>query len=56
MNRQEVARLRREVEELEAILRPEGPLVAIVAEGEAPPPSAILVFRAPPHRGRIRKR
>lgn len=56
MSRKTVARLRHEVKELKALLRPEGPLVAIVAEGEVPPPSALLVIRAPAHRGRDSKR
>ena len=49
MNRQEVARLRREVERLRSARDrvPSGPLVAVVRHGEEPPPSALLVIRAP---------
>jgi len=46
MNRQEVARLRREVERLRSAAA-SGPLVAVVRPGEEPPPSALLVFVAP---------
>jgi hypothetical protein len=49
MNRQEVARLRREVERLRSARdrAPSGPLVAVVRHGETPPESALLVFVAP---------
>ena len=50
MNRQEVARIRRDVERLRArhgAMAASGPLVVVVRHGEEPQPSALLVIRAP---------